>query len=452
MKVVIVGSGKIGVTLTSRLVGEGHDVVVVDNSGKVIEDITNLYDVMGVAGNGVDCDVLNEAGAGQAELVAAVTDSDEKNMLCCYLARKLGAKHTISRIRNPEYFGADLAFLREHLGLSMVINPELLAAEEIFNLLKFPAAVKVEYFSRRNFEMVEVVLKPDSPLDGMKLSDMRTRFKGQYLICAVQRGEEVIIPDGRFELKAGDRVGITGAKGETAKLLKNFGLLQKQAKSVMILGGSRTAFYLTRLLLASGTQVKIIERDRDICRDLCDAFPKAMVLQGDGASQEILMEEGLTEQDAFVALTGMDEENALMSIFAANHDVPKVIAKLNRDEMIQLAGQLGLDTVVSPKRTVSDLVAGYARALHNSIGSNIETLYNLMDGGAEALEFSVSEGTEVLDTPLKEMKFRPNTLIAGIIRNRKAFVPSGDDMILANDKVVVICSGSRYTDISEILA
>jgi len=439
-------------TLTSRLVEEGHDVVVVDNSTKVIEEITNLYDVMGVAGNGVDCDILNEAGAGQAELVAAVTDSDEKNMLCCFLARKLGAKHTISRIRNPEYFDADLAFLKEHLGLSMVINPELLAAEEIYNLLRFPSAVKVEYFSRRYFEMVEVVLKPDSPLDGMKLSDMRARFKGQYLVCVVRRGDQVIIPDGRFELKAGDRVGITGAKGETAKLLKSFDQLQRQAKSVMILGGSRTAFYLTRLLINAGTQVKIIERDRNICRDLCDAFPKAMVLQGDGASQEILMEEGLADQDAFVALTGMDEENVLMSIFASNHNVQKVISKINRDEMIELAGQLGLDTVVSPKRIVSDLVTGYARALHNSIGSNIETLYNLMDGGAEALEFSVSEGTPVLGTPLKEMKFRPNTIIAGIIRDRKAFIPSGDDMILANDKVVVICSDSHYTDISDILA
>jgi trk system potassium uptake protein TrkA len=452
MRVIIVGSGKIGRYIVESLLKEGHDVVVVDNSEKVVEEVTNLYDVMAVCGNGADWETLAEAGADHAELVAAITDSDEKNMLSCFLARKLGARHTIARIRNPEYNDASLGFLKEQLNLSMAINPEQLAAEEIYNLLKFPSATKVESFSRRNFEMIEIRLRADSPLDGMKLYEMRQKYKGQYLVCAVQRAEDVYIPDGNFVLKSGDRVGLTATRSEVSKLLKSLGAMQRQARNVMILGGSRTAYYLAKLLLMGGNQVKIIEQDREICRELCDSLPKAVVLQGDGAQQEILMEEGLEQQDAFVALTGVDEENILMSIFAANHNVPKVISKVNREEMSALAEKLNLDTIISPRKLVSDIIVRYARALYNSEGSNIETLYHLMDGYAEALEFHVNAGSPVIGRPLKEMKFKPNTLIGGIIRQRKAIIPSGDDVILAEDNVVIIGSGVRFSDIADILA
>ncbi|MBO4326836.1 MAG: Trk system potassium transporter TrkA [Clostridia bacterium] len=293
MRVIIVGSGKIGRYMVESLVKEEHDVVVVDNSVKVIEEVTNQYDVMAVCGNGADWETLAEAGAAHAELVAAITDSDEKNMLSCFMARKLGARHTIARIRNPEYNDASLGFLKEQLNLSMAINPEQLAAEEIYNLLRFPSATKVESFSRRNFEMIEIRLRPDSPLDGLNLIEMRQEYKGQYLVCAVQRGEDVFIPDGHFVLHGGDRVGITATRSEISKLMKSLGTMQKQARSVMILGGSRTTYYLAKLLISAGIQVKIIEKDREICRDLCDSLPKAVVLQGDGAQQDMLMEEGL---------------------------------------------------------------------------------------------------------------------------------------------------------------
>ncbi|MBO7408017.1 MAG: Trk system potassium transporter TrkA [Clostridia bacterium] len=451
MRVVIVGVGKIGQYMVHSLVAEDHDVVVVDNDVKVVEEITNQYDVMAVCGNGVDWETLEEAGVAQAELVAAVTDSDEKNMLSCFMARKLGAKHTIARIRNPEYNDNSLGFIKEQLGLSMAINPEQLAAEEIYNLLKLPSAVKVEYFSRRNFEMVELKLPPDSPLDGMKLSDMRQEYKGQYLVCIVQRGDKGYIPDGSFVLKAGDRIGISATRSEIIRLFKVLGERRKQVRSVMILGGSRTAFYLAKMLLAAGNQVKIIERDREICRELCDALPKAVVLQGDGAQQELLMEEGLEQQDAFVALTGIDEENILMSIFAVTHKVPKVISKVNRDEMGRLAEKMQLDCIVSPRKLVSDIIVRYARALHNSEGSNIEVLYHLMDGYAEALEFHVNEGSPVIGTPLRDLKTKPGTLIAGIIRDRKALIPSGNDMIMAEDNVVIIGRSGRITDVADIL-
>lgn len=452
MRVIIVGSGKIGRYMVESLLKEGHDVVVVDNSEKVVDEITNLYDVMAVCGNGVDWETLVEAGASQAELVAAITDSDEKNMLACFLARKVGARHTIARIRNPEYNDASLGFLKEQLHLSMSINPEQLAAEEIYNLLKFPSATKVESFSRRNFEMIELRLRNDTPLEGMKLSQMRQEYKGQYLVCAVQRGSDVFIPDGNFVLKGGDRVGITSTRSEAARLLKSLGLMQKQARSIMILGGSRTAFYLAKMLLASGNQVKIIEKDRNICRDLCESLPKAVVLQGDGAQQELLMEEGLEQQDAFVALTGVDEENMLMSLFAESHKVPKVISKVNREEMARLAEKLSLDTIISPGKIASDIIVRYARALHNSEGSNIETLYHLMDGYAEALEFHVNAGSPVIGKPLKDMKFKKNTLIGGIIRDRSAIIPSGDDVIMAGDNVVIIGSEKRFADVADILA
>ncbi len=452
MKVVIVGSGKIGGYMVDTLTSEGHDVVVIDNSVRVVNEITDQFDVMGVCGNGVDWETLDEAGVGQAELVAAVTDSDEKNMLACFMAGRLGAKHTIARIRNPEYNDSSLNFIKEQLGLSMSINPEQLAAEEIYNLLKFPSATKVESFSRRNFEMVELKLAPDSPLHGMKLYEMRQEYKGQYLVCAVQRDDQSYIPGGSFVLQGGDRIGITATRSEITKLFRSLGIMKKKARNVMILGGSRTAFYLAKLLLASGNNVKIIERDREICRELCDALPKAIVLQGDGAQQELLMEEGLEQQDAFVALTGIDEENILMSIFAENHNVPKVVSKVNREEMGRLAEKLSLDCIVSPRKLVSDIIVRYARALHNSEGSNIETLYHLMDGNAEALEFRVNVGSPVIGRELKDMKFKKNTLVAGIIRDRNAIIPSGSDLIRAGDRVVVIGSSGMFRDVADILA
>ena len=452
MNIIVVGCGKIGTNVLNSLVSEGHNVVAIDNDPAVISEITNIYDVMSVCGNGADCETLNEAGVEKANLLIAATGSDELNMLSCFLSKKLGCSHTIARIRNPEYNDESLEFMRQQLDLSMAINPDLTAAQELFNLLKLPSAAKVEYFSGRKFEMVEIKLKDNSMLDGMKLADFRDKFKAKVLICAVQRGDDVYIPDGSFTLMSGDRISITATHAEIQKFFKGLGILQKQAKSVMILGGSKTAYYLAKMLCNIGNSVKIIESNRERCRVLSDQLPKAVIIHGDGAQQELLREEGIRLTDAFVSLTGMDEENILISIFASSQNVPKVISKVNRHELSVMAEKLGLDCIVSPKDITSDIVLRYARALENSIDSSVETLYKLMDGRVEALEFNVkSSQPGITDVPLKDLETDENVLIAGIIRGRKTIIPAGDDEIMRDDRVVIIAANKRINDLSDII-
>lgn len=452
MKIIIVGCGKIGTTIISSLVNEGHDVTAIDENPAVIAEISDIYDVMCVCGNGADCDTLNEAQVETAELFVAVAGSDELNMLSCFLAKRMGANHTIARIRNPDYNDKELGFMRQQLDITVSINPELLAAQELFNILQLPSAVNIETFSNRNFEMVEILLKPDSPLNGISLIDLRKKYQAKFLITTVQRGDDVSIPDGSFVLKGGDKVGLSASRNEIEKLLRLIGNHKKSARSIMILGASRTAYYLAKLLIADGTSVKIIDKDPARCELFGKLLPNAVIILGDGADQDILLEEGLGSMDAFVALTGMDEENILISFFAKSQNVPTVISKVNRSELAAMAEKLGLDCIVSPKKIISDILSRYARALQNSLGSNVETLYKIMDGKAEALEFNVQSDFKYLNVPLKDMQLKPNVLIAGILRSRKALIPSGDDMILQGDKVVVIAGGHRLNDLSDIIA
>ena len=449
MKITVVGCGKIGCTVINALLTEGHEIVAIDNDPDVISDITNIYDVMTVCGSGTDSDVLLEAG--NANLLIAVTGSDEFNMLTCFIAKRLGIKHTIARIRKPEYNDKSLSFLKKELGLSMAINPERLVSREMFNILKLPSAIKVEEFSRGNFEMVELILKENSPLDGVSLIDLKKKHPDNFLVCAVQRGDKLYIPDGNFVLKSVDKIGITSSSVEIQRLLRKLGILQKQARDVMILGATRTSYYLSKLLLAAGNSVKIIDADRERCKEFSDSLPGAVIINGDPARQELLLEEGIGNVDAVVALTGMDEENILLSYFAAMQNVPKVIAKVNRNEFLPTAERLGIDSVASQIRTVGDVTVRYARALENSMGSKVETLYKLMNGNAEALEFAVNGESKIIKIPFKELPTKSNILIAGIIRGRKTIIPSGDDMIMPGDRVVVISGGGRLNDLSDIV-
>ncbi|MBQ9743171.1 MAG: Trk system potassium transporter TrkA [Ruminococcus sp.] len=452
MKIIIAGCGKIGESLIGALVKEGHDVIAIDKDSEALSEIINIYDVIGVCGISTDCEVLAEAGADKADMFIAVTGTDELNMLSCYIAKTLGAKHTIARIRDRAYNENNLDFLQQKLGLSMSINPERFAAYDIYHVLKFPSAVHVETFSTRNFEIIELILKENSPLSGVKVIDLRKLNPAKFLICAVQRGEQVYIPDGNFELRSGDKIALTAAPTEILKLLRGLKLTQKQAKNVMILGGSRTSYYLAKRLLASGSTVTIIDKDPVRCQELCDALPGATIILGDGANQELLLEEGLREVDAFVTLTNIDEENILISYYASSMNVPKIVTKVNRNEFIPLASNLGLDTIVSPRRTICDVILRLTRALHNSVGSNVEKLYKIMDGNAEALKFNVSPDFKYSNIPLKEIKFKKNILIAGIIRNNKALIPTGDDAIQLGDKVIVISTGHTLYDLADIIA
>ncbi len=451
MRIIISGCGKIGTTIIDSLVKEGHDVVAIDDNNDVITEISNIYDIMCVCGSGTDYETLSEAGVDKAEMFVAVAGSDELNMLSCFIAKKMGAKHTVARIRNPEYNGTGLEFLRHELELSSAINPEKLCAQELYNILRLPGAAKIETFSNRRFEMIEINLKPDSKLDGLSLVEMRKKYQAQYLVSVVKREDRIFIPDGNFVLRGGDKIGIMATAQEAQKLFKALAILQKQARSVMILGASKTAFYLAKRLLLGGHSVKIIERDRKRCMELSNALPGAVVICGDGAQQELLLEEGINQCDAFVALTGMDEQNILVSIFASSQDVPRVIPKVNRNELLSMASQLGLECTVSPKEAISDLITSYARALKNSLGSNIETLYKLMGGNAEALEFKVQSDFKYVKIPLKDMNLKRNTLIAGILRGKKVIIPSGNDTIEPGDRVIAMTAGHKLQDLSDII-
>lgn len=452
MKIIIVGCGKIGKSMIRSLTAEGHDVIAVDRKAETLNDTTNIFDIMGVCGNAADSDTLTEAGISNADVIVSATDSDEMNMLVCFIGRKLGAKHSVARVRNPEYNDAGIGFLRQHLNLSIALNPELLIAEEISNILQIPSAVKIERFARRNIEMIEIILPKGSPLHGINLIKMREKYKANYLICTVQRNNEVSIPDGRFELHEGDRIGLVAAHSEIIKLLKMLGLLRKQAKSVMILGGGKPSYYLAKKLIAHGVDVKIIEKKIENCEFLAAELPEAVVIHGDGAQQELLLEEGIGNMDAFVSLTGMDEENIMLSIFASMQNVPKVVAKINRDDLLPMAEKLGVETIISPSRLSTNIMVRYARALENSKGSNVETLYKIMDGNAEALEFNVIGNSRAIGIPFRSIQLKPNILIAGITRGRKTIIPSGNDMILAGDKVVIVSALQGLHDIDDILA
>lgn len=451
MNIIIAGCGNIGSSIVSSLCSEGHNVVVIDSDNQVIASVTNMYDTMGVCGNGADSDTLKEAGIEKCDLFVSVTGSDELNMLSCFLAKRLGAAHTIARIRAPEYNDKNLSFIRQELSLDVSINPEMLAASELFNILKLPGAVNIETFSNRRFEMIELIVKDGSPLSDISLMELKKKYNARFLVCAVQRGEQVVIPDGSFVLKSGDHIRLTASPTEIQKLLKMLGILNKQARSVIILGASRTAYYLSKALIAAGNTVKIIEKDRDKCVELSEQLPEAVLINGDGADQDLLAEEGIGSVDAFITLTGSDEENILIGIFAKSQSVPKVIAKINRPELAAMAEELGLESTVSPKKLISDVLSSYARALENSKGSNIETLYKIIDGKAEALEFNVRSDYPWLNKPIKELKIKRNVLIAGIIRGRQTIIPSGDDCISRGDKVIILAAETQMNDLSDIL-
>lgn len=453
MNIIVAGCGKIGTEVVSALVNEGHDVTVVDNDLRAIEEATNVYDVMCVCGNGADCETLKEARVDSCDVFVAVTGSDEMNMLACFVAKKMGAVHTVARIRNPEYNDSSLTFMRQQLELSMAINPELLLAQELYNLIKIPSAFKVEYFSRRNLEMIEVRLRKDSYLVGKKLMKIREKEKVDFLIGAVLRDERLYIPDGNFELREGDVVSVVASPADMQKLLKSFDMIKKAVEDVMIIGGSKTAYYLAKHLSASGTDVKIVEKNKETCEMLSEILPKATIIHGDGSHHDVLMEEGLRSIDAFVALTGMDEENILASLFAGEIGVQRIATKINSRELIKMAEKLGLDSVVSTKSVTADIITRYARALMNSTGNTVETLYKFMDGKAEAIEFNVRGGAKITGKPIKELEIKRGILIAGIIRERKtAIIPTGDHIINEGDRVIVLSPAEyRLNDLSDIL-
>ncbi len=451
MRVVVVGNGKVGKTITDQLAAEGHEVVVIDNKEACINDAVNVHDIMAIQGNGASRRVQLEAGANKADILIAVTDGDELNLLCCLIGKKLGAKCTIARVRNPEY-SDELSLIREDLGLSMAINPEYNAALEIFSVLRFPGVLNVEKFAKGKVELAEFRLPKDSPLSGRPLSEINKKYKIRVLVCAVRRGGNTYIPNGEFVLLPDDRLSFVSVPAETERFLHLAGLHVRTAKNVIIVGAGRISYYLTRLLRTMGVHPTIVEKDITKCRLFSEAFPDCLILNGDGADRDLLGEEGLRQADAFVATTGTDEVNILLSMYATSQRVPKVVTKVSRISMVELVGDENLGSIISPKDITANQVLSYVRAMENSGASNVETLYRVVDGTAEALEFVVREDdNKLLDIPLKTLKLKNNLLICCIIRDNKVIIPNGDDCIKLNDRVVVVTTTRHLNDLHNIV-
>ena len=442
MKIVIVGDGKVGYTLTEQLSQEGHDVVVIDNNPAVLQQSMEALDVFTVEGNGACLAVQQEAQVDQSDLLIAVTPGDELNLLCCVLAKKLGCKNTIARVRNPEY-AQQLALLREDLGLSMTINPERATAQEIFRLLQFPSFLKRDTFCRGRVELVEMKIKEGNPLAGIQLKDFQKVTGLNVLVCAVVRNRKIVIPTGDFKLELGDKITVTAATTNLAKLISKLDLAAHKAKDVMIIGGGRITTYLTKMLIKTGVRVRIIEHSMEKCRALSEALPGAIVICGDGTSQELLRSEGIQEMDALISLTNIDEENIVLSMYADHMGVPQSITKINRTEYEDIFQSRGLGSVVTPKLLTANAILGYVRAMKESTASAILSLYRLCDGQAEALEFRALEGTRNLGIPFKDLHLRPNLLIASINRGSTVIIPKGNDSIQAGDIVVVFTTAEQ---------
>ena len=451
MRIVIVGDGKVGYALTEQLSKEGHDIVVIDQNPRALQQSINVLDVIGIQGNGASIDVLRQAEANRADLVIAATSSDEVNLLCCIIAKKIGAKHTIARVRNPEYT-RQVALMKDVFGMSMVINPEQAAAYEISRVLRLPSASKIDSFSKGRVDLVEIRVAENSPLNGVPLHALYQKYKVKVLIVAVQRGSEVYIPDGNFVLRGGDRIHITATPAEIEGFFRAIGMISHKIKSVLIVGGGRISFYLAKLLLELNMRVKIIEINRDHCAKLCEMLPGAEIICGDGTTEELLLEEGIEHTDAFIALTNIDEENIILAMYAAAKTKGKVIAKINRISFLEIIGSSGVETVISPKYITANQIIRYVRALCNSINSSkVETLHRIVNNQVEALEFKVGERSRVVGKSLAELETKPNLLIACIVRRGKTIIPRGSDHIEKGDSVVVVSASRSVRDLDDIL-
>lgn len=449
MYIIIVGLGKLGSTLTKQLSAEGHDIVVVDPDNSVVTSTVDAYDVMGICGNGATYEVLKEAGAAKAKLIIAATGSDELNILCCLFAKHMGTENTIARVRNPDYAGQS-QFLKNDLGISMTVNPEYETANEISRIIRFPSAANLDSFAGGRVEIARVRIHSDNPLCDMPIHEMRKKTKAKVIICAVQRNDDVFIPSGDFVLHCDDVISITGTRAELSSFMKQTGVYKQKIKNVMIVGGGRIAYYLAKLLSDTGRNIKLIELNDERCQNMSDMLDDVTVIHGDGTDQDILEEQCIQSQDALIALTGIDEENIIVSMYAESKGVNKVITKVNRHSY-SILNDIGLETVVSPQIVAGNLVTRYVRALHNSAGnSQIQTLYKLVGGKVEAAEFIVPDDAGYLNIPFKKLELMPNLLIGCIIRSGKIIFPGGEDVMKADDRVIVVTAGRIIEDLHDI--
>ena len=450
MKVLIAGAGKIGFSIAEILAAEGHEISVIDRNSESISFVSNNLDVICFEGNAANPQVLMEAGAAQADLVVAVSEKDETNMICAIISRKLGASHAIARVRDPEYLN-QREFFSEALGLSLIVNPEYECAQEISRIIRFPGAVRVDTFSKGNLEIVEYRVGPGDKLEGVSLKDLPEISGAKVLVSLVERDRDAIIPNGSFVLRRGDRLSISGAAEQLKKFFSACGHGFRRIKHTIIVGGGRTSVYLARLLQEHGIAVTIIEMDYERCRRLSDLLPKARIICGDATNSEVLQEEGISSADAFVTLTGNDGVNIICSMYAKTQGNMKIVTKVNRGHFLDILDDFGLDSIVAPKELVTEQLVRYARAMNNRQSSNMEALYRLADGKVEALEFKVCDQSGCTGKPISQLSLKPNIIICALIRNRHCIIPDGSTIIEPGDHAVVICPAGKLLSLDDML-
>lgn len=452
LQIIIVGCGKVGRTLVEQLSREGHDITIVDRDAEKVQTISSLYDVMGVTGNGASYSVQMDAGIENTDLLIAVTDSDELNLLCCTVAKRVGNCAAIARVRTPDY-SIEAGYLRDKLGLAMIINPEMEASREIGRILYVPTALEVNSFAHGQAEMIKIKVPENNMLAGKKIVRIgkEVDFLDKILICAVERGDEVYIPSGDFRIEGGDIVSFVAPRLQAKEFLERIGFKTNQVKNCMIIGGGKAAYYLAKQLLHMGISVKIIENDRKRCEELSVLLPKAVIINGNGSDEELLKEEGIARVESFVPLTGIDEENIMLTLYARHVSNAKVITKINRIAFREVIGSLDLGSVIYPRYITSEAIIAYVRAKKDSMDSNIETLYHMFNSRVEAIEFRVRKESAVTGVPLMKLSLKKNLLISFINRNNDIIIPSGHDTIEVGDTVMIVTTHTGFNDLQDIL-
>ena len=450
LNIIIVGCGKVGRALVEQLSKEGHYITIIDKNPEKIQSLTNLYDIMGIVGNGANYSVQMEAGIEDADLIISVTDSDELNLLCCTVAKQVGDCSAIARVRTPDY-SKEVSYLRDKLGLAMIINPELEAAKEAARILYLPTALEINSFAHGQAELIKIKVPVGNTIDGMTIAHLGRKIAPNILICAVERDGEVTIPAGDFTIQRGDIISFAASRKVAKQFLEDIGFKTNQVGNTMIIGGGKSTYYLAKLLMNMGIEVKIIESNRQKCEELSILLPKAIIINGDGTDEELLKEEGIETAESFVPLTGIDEENVMLTLYARKVSKAKVITKINRMTFKTVLNDLDLGSVIYPRYITSEAIVAYVRAKRASRGSDIETLYHIFDSKAEAIEFRIREESSVTDVCLANLSLKKNLLIAFINRNGKIIIPSGNDCIRVGDTVTIVTTHTGLKDIRDIL-
>ena len=450
MKIIIIGCGKVGRTLAQQLSEEQHDIVLVDTNMQKLQEVTEEIDAMTLTGNGASIGVQKEAGVEDADMLIAVTNSDELNLLCCLIAKKVSKCETVARVRNPIYRD-EINFIKERLGVSMSLNPEFATATEMARLLRFPSAIQIDTFAKGRVELLKFKIKPEFDMDGVAVSGLADKFKCDILICGVERDGQVTIPGGDFILKDNDLVSIVASPNNSAAFFKKIGLATNQVKNALIVGGGTLGYYLAKQLVDMKIKVRIVEKDSRRCEELSELLPEAVIINGDGTDKKLLLQSGLQAAEAFITLTNIDEENIFLALYAKDQSNAKLVTKVNRFAFDNIIEKLDLGSVIYPKYITADYILQYVRAMQNSIGSNVETLYQILDNQAEALEFSIREDGPVVGVPLMELELKKNLLVACINHNGRIIIPRGHDQIQIGDTVIIVTTEKGLQDINDIL-